>query len=203
MGNEIIARPLIDPHLDSYKGFFDHGWCGRIFEAVNTTSLNHPVGALMLAWRSANGVHLLPWLMVESLRKFAIGEAEGSLQYRASYADEVIKGVVSKIEMEMHYSLKQEQKKQPQAGRRQDREEAGGAMKTCRSKWRLMWNGTGILSFRCPSSSSVSLTYCTNYGSVFFAYEDFLANVIRTKEPTSEEEADQGSLCPPLRRPAD
>ena len=185
MDKEIIARPLIDPNLDSYKGFFNHGWCGRIFEAVRGSPLKDPVGVLMLAWRSANGVHLLPWLMVESLRRFATGEAEGSLQYRASYADEVIKGLVGKIEKGMQYSLKQEQRSNLKRVVAKIEKEAAGAMKTAYQQ--VAFDVERYWSSLLPLSEfqfSILGTQHTNYGSVFFAYEDFIANVIRTKEPT-------------------
>lgn len=185
MNKEIIARPLIDPHLDSYKGFFDHDWCGRIFEAIRTSLLKDSVRALMLAWRSANGVHLLPWLMVESLRKFATGEAEGSLQYRANYADEVIKGIVNKIAEGMHYSLKQEQRSNLKRVVAKIEKEAAGAMKTAQEQVAFdverYWGSLLPLS---EFQFSILGTQRTNYGSVFFAYEDFLASVIMTKEPT-------------------
>ena len=156
MDKEIIARPLIDPHLDSYKGFFDHAWCGRIFEAVRTSPLKDWVGELMLAWRSANGVHLLPWLMVESLRKFATGEAEGSLDYRASYADEVIKGVVNKIEKGMQYSLKQEQRSNLKRVVAKIEKEAAAAMKTAQEQVAFDVERYWASSSRCPSSGSAS-----------------------------------------------
>ncbi len=185
MDKEIIARPLIDPNLDSYKGFFDHGWCERIFESVRTSPLKDPVGELMLAWRSANGVHLLPWLMTESLRKFATGEAQGSLDYRASYADEVIKGIVNKIEKGMQYSLKQEQRSNLKRVVAKIEKEAVGAMKTAQEQVSFdverYWRSLLPLS---EFQFSILGTQRINYGSLFFAYEDFLANVIRMKEPT-------------------
>ena|GEM_PF-2599970 len=185
MDKKIIARPLIDQHLDSYKGFFDHEWSRRIFEAVRTSSLEDPVWELMLAWRSANGVHLLPWLMVESLRKFATGEIEGSLQYRASYAEEVIKGVVNKIAEAMHYSLTQEQRSNLKRVVTKIEKEAAGTIKT--AKEQVAFDVERYWASLLPLSEfqfSILGTQRTNYGSLFFAYEDFLANVIRTKEPT-------------------
>jgi len=43
-------------------------------ELVGTSLLAAPFDALMVSWRSANGAHLLPWLMAESLRSFADAE---------------------------------------------------------------------------------------------------------------------------------
>src|SRR5262245_8989234 len=103
--NDIIDNVLIDPNLDSYQQFFDHGWCKRIFEAVESSSLNDAICTLMVAWRSTNGSHMLPWLMAHSLRQFAEGEGDGSLRFRANYSEEIIRGVVDKIESKMHHNL--------------------------------------------------------------------------------------------------
>jgi hypothetical protein len=71
MDKEIIDNVLIDPNLDSYQQFFDHGWSKRLFEAVEASPLKDAVNALMVAWRSTNGAHLLPWLMVQGNGRFA------------------------------------------------------------------------------------------------------------------------------------
>ena len=83
MENEIIERAIIDPNLDSYKSFFDHEWCERTFTSVATSRLKNPVDTLMSAWRRTDGIHRLPWVMVDQLRGYAEGEVG------ASYATEL------------------------------------------------------------------------------------------------------------------
>jgi hypothetical protein len=83
MEKEIIDNALIDPNLASYEQFFDHDWCKRIFGLVESSTMEAAVDTLMVAWRSTDGAHRLPWLMAESLRRFAEGEYKGSLRARA------------------------------------------------------------------------------------------------------------------------
>src|SRR4051812_34761599 len=134
MDKDIIDTPLIDPNLDSYQQFFDHGWCKRMFEAVETSPLKDAVSTLMLAWRSANGAHLLPWLMVHSLKRFAEGEGNGSLRFRANYSSEVVKGLVEKLETKMHYSLNLDQRMALKRVVARIEEEAQDALKTAQSQ---------------------------------------------------------------------
>ena len=101
MENEVMDHALIEPNLASYEQFFDHDWCKRIFGLVNNSPLKHAVDTLMVAWRSTNGVHLLPWLLIQSLREFADGEHKGSLRFRVDYSGTVVKGICDKLEARM------------------------------------------------------------------------------------------------------
>jgi hypothetical protein len=185
MNDDIIDNVLIDPNLDSYQQFFDHGWCKRTFEAVETSPLKDAVSALMVAWRSANGSHLLPWLMVHSLKRFAEGEGDGSLRFRANHSGEVVKGIVGKIETKMQYSLNLDQRMALKRVVTRIEEEAHDAFKTAHSKMDFPLGGYwDFLTHNSEFQFSILGTQRINYGSLFFAYEDFLANVIRTKEPT-------------------
>ncbi len=49
MEKEIIDSAIIDPNLDSYEQFFDHDWCKRIFELVESFPLKAAVDTLVLA----------------------------------------------------------------------------------------------------------------------------------------------------------
>lgn len=185
MDKDIIDTPLIDPNLDSYQQFFDHGWCKRIFEAVKTSPLNDAICALMVAWRSTNGAHMLPWLMVHSLKRFAEGEGNGSLRYRASYSGEVVKGIRDKLESRMQHNLKLDQRLALKRVVSKIEQEAHDALKFAQSN--LDFPLAGYWDFLTHASEfqfSILGTQRTNYGALFFAYEDFLANVIRTKEPS-------------------
>lgn len=192
MEKDIIDQPIIDPNLDSYEKFFDHDWSRRIFEAVQKSPLKDAVDALMVAWRSTNGAHLLPWLMVESLKGFAEGEYKGSLQYRADYAGNVVKGIVEKLESRMQYSLKLDQRLALKRVVAKIEEEAHEALKTAQEQFEF--DVAGYWNFLIHTSEfpfCILGTQRINYGSLFFAYEDFLANVIRTKEPTYSSKKEQ------------
>lgn len=88
MDKDIIDTPLIDQNLDSYEQFFDHDWSRRMFEAVRTSPLNNAICTLLVAWRFTNGAHMLPWLMAQSLKRFAEAEPNGSLRFRSDYSSE-------------------------------------------------------------------------------------------------------------------
>jgi hypothetical protein len=192
MDKDIIDTPLIDPNLDSYKQFFDHKWAEHMFKAVETSPLNDAVCALLVAWRSASGSHMLPWLMAESLRRFAEGEGNGSLRYRANYSGAIIKGIVNKLESRMHHSLKLDQRRALKRVVTKIEEEAHDAFKTAQAN--VTFPLAGYWDFLVRTSEfqfSILGTQRINYGSLFFAYEDFLANVIRTKEPRYSSKKDQ------------
>jgi hypothetical protein len=185
MDKDIIDHVLIDPNLDSYQQFFDHGWCKRMFEAVETSPLKDAISTLMVAWRSANGSHMLPWLMAHSLRRFAEGEGNGSLRFRADYSGTVIKGIVTKIEGRMSPSLNLDQRLALKRVVAKIEEEVHEAIKAAQSNVEFPLAGYwAFLTHASEFQFSILGTQRTNYGSLFFAYEDFLSNVIRTKEPT-------------------
>jgi hypothetical protein len=185
MDKDLIDHVLIDPNLDSYQQFFDHGWARRMFEAVKPSPLNDAISTLMMAWRSANGAHLLPWLMVHSLRRFAEGEGSGTLRFRADYSRTVIEGVVNKIEGRMNPSLNLDQRLALNRVVTKIEEEAHEAVRAAQSNMDFPLAGYwDFLTHASEFQFSILGTQRTNYGSLFFAYEDFLANVIRTKEPT-------------------
>ncbi len=185
MDKDIIDRPLIDPNLDSYEQFFDHKWAERMFKAVETSPLGDALNSLMMAWRSANGAHMLPWLMAHSLKRFAENEGNGSLRFRADYSGEVVKGIVNKLESRMQHSLKLDQRLALKRVVGKIEQEAHDAFRTAHSKAEFplpgYWNS---LVHTSEFQFSILGTQRINYGALFFAYEDFLANVIRTKEPT-------------------
>lgn len=185
MNKDIIDVPVIDQNLSSYEKFFDHAWCLQIFQAVNGSPLDDAVSSLMMAWRSANGAHVLPSLMVESLKKYARGEVEGSMSYRANYSDKVIKGLVSKLEGMLKYSLKIDQRQALRRAVSRIEKEGYEAVKTAREQVQIDAAGYWNFLVNEPEFQFCILgTQRLNYGSLFFAYEDFIANVIRTKEPT-------------------
>ncbi len=182
MEKEIMDHALIEPNLASYEQFFDHAWCKRIFALVNNSPLKHAVDTLMVAWRSTNGVHLLPWLLIQSLREFADGEYKGSLRFRADYSGTFVKGLCDKLEARMP-TLNFNQRIALRRAVAAIEEEAFQTLRSEQSKvhfdveqyWEFITH-TSEFPFCILGSQRI------NYGSLFFAYEDFLANVIRTKE---------------------
>jgi hypothetical protein len=184
MGENIAETVLIDPQLASYEKFFDHEWAKRTFEAVKNSPLEDAVDDLIVTWRSADGAHRLPWLMVETLRQYADGEFLGNLQFRANHAQEVIKRVVNKIEDAMQYHLKLDQRSALKRAVSKMEKEAFVAVRTAREQIKMdvpeYWQ---YLIAQSEFHFSILGTQRINYGSLFFSYEDFLANTIRTRDP--------------------
>lgn len=182
MNDDTIERIVIDPNLDAYKQFFDHEWCKRIFASVHTSRLKPPLESLMVAWRSTNGTHHLPWLMVHSLRGFAEGHNRGSLQFRADYSGEVVRGIVEKIETRMRHNFTIAQKGALKRVVKQIEEEAFEAEKIAEAQFCFDTTGYWESLIRNPDFVfSILGSQRASYGSLLFAYEDFLANTIKTK----------------------
>jgi len=184
MDQDIIEKALVNPNLSSYEKFFDHDWSRRIYEAVRTSPLKDALGDLMVAWRSANGSHILPWLMVESLKHYAGGEIDGSILYRADYAGGVVKGIVDKLEDKMQYRLKFDQRGALKRAVTSIEQEAHEDLKKAKAATKFdvsaYWN---FLINTSEFQFCILGTQRNNYCSLFFPYEDFLAAVIKTKEP--------------------
>jgi len=185
MDKDIIDHVLIDPNIASYEKFFDHDWSKRMFEAVEKSPLRSAVEDLMVAWRSANGAHILPSLMVQSLKRFAEGEGNGNLRYSENYSGEVIKGIVGKLDSRMQYSLNLAQRRALKRVVAKIEEEAYRDLMTAQSRVEFPLAGYWNFLVHAPEFQfSILGTQRINYGALFFAYEDFLASVITTKEPT-------------------
>lgn len=180
---EIVEKILIDPNFNAYEQFFDHAWCERIVGLVKSSPLKAAVEGLMVAWRGTDGVHRLPWIMVKNLQAFADGEFEGQSRHRANYAERIIEGIVETLDYRIQ--LKHDQRVLLKRAIAKIEEEAFQELKAARAQVKMDLAGYWA-SIIQKSEFQFSLfgAQGTNYGTLFFAYEDFLANVIRTKDPT-------------------
>lgn len=77
---------LIDPRAESYRTFFDHAWARSMHELVSGSKLLDPVFNLCLSWKASVNAHVLPWLMVDGIRKFF----EGYLQGQATATEQLV-----------------------------------------------------------------------------------------------------------------
>ena len=209
MENEIIERAIIDPNLDSYKSFFDHEWCERTFTSVATSRLKNPVDTLMSAWRRTDGIHRLPWVMVDQLRGYAEGEVGASLRYRTRYHTNVVQGLCEKLEA-WTPSLDSEQRREQRRAVVRIEESSNQALKTAKSHVPFYVSGywdrmIGNFEFCVSILGAQRLTY----PSLFFAYEDFLASTIKAKKDPNYSSKGRNigldlksfsydTLCPPL-----
>lgn len=182
---DIIDAPVIDRNLDSYEQFFDHDWAKRMFETVQKSCLKDAVDTLMVAWRSSDGAHRLPWLMIHILGCFAKGGNNGSLEIRNDYFGEFIKRLVDEVEAGMNPNLNHDQRGALKRVIAKIEKKAFHALKAGEGQVdhdvKKVW---AYLAHNSEFQFSILGTQRINYSSLFFAYEDFLANVIRAKEPT-------------------
>jgi hypothetical protein len=188
MEKDFVQHALIEPNIDSYKQFFDHGWCESMFALARASPLENAVDKLMVAWRSTNGVHMLPWLLIQSLRGFANGDYKGTLGFWTGYSGTVIKGICDKLEARMP-TLSFEQRMALGRAVTAIEKEAFDTIRAIEPQvkvdveryieqyWEFVTNASEF-TFSILGSQRI------NYGSLFFAYEDFLANTIRIREPT-------------------
>jgi hypothetical protein len=182
MSNEIVENACIDQNVFSYQKFFDNDWSKEMFELVENSPLKKAFDSLIFAWRTANGAHLLPRLMAESLRSFAEGKHGGNLGFAASYSETLIKGFVNNLEARTHFNFSHDQRVAVRRALTQIEREARDSFKTAQAQvgfdinqyWNFLTNNN---EFQFCILGIQRINYC----SLFFAYEDFLANTIRTK----------------------
>lgn len=186
MDNEIVRRILIDPNLSSYEKFFDHNWSKDVFAAVKGSQLEGAADRLVFSWRSANGAHILPWLTIKLLTRLTLGLNDGNQLSSASYAGQFVREVVNKLEGKMDCHLNVDQRLALGRAIKTIEHDAREAVKSAGKKdqseemdryWHFLLQQS---EFQFCILGIQSITY----SSLYFAYEDFLQNVVRTREPT-------------------
>jgi hypothetical protein len=184
--NEILDTPILDPFYDSYQQFFDYKWADAILRRAANSPLKQAVIDFALACRYASEAHRLPWLSVELVRKYAEGERDGVIMFRARYLHRVIDGVVQKIVKKMNRTLRRDDLKALKGAVKEIEKEAFNSKGAARIKfntaayWQYMTNPkqdeTGIIPM------SIFGIQRNNYLALYFAYEDLSLHVIRTKK---------------------
>ena len=183
MEDETIETVVIDPRLSSYNGFFDLKWAERILTAVEGSLLKPAVNSLVVAWRSTNGSHRLPSLIVQSLQRFADAEPTAQLQARALYAERLAHDIAEKLEARMQYGLNFDQRRSLRRAVAKIEQETFEAAKLVRLRVKFDCEGYWKQIADEPEFRFCLIgTQGLNYGGLFFDYEDFLASVIRTKK---------------------
>lgn len=64
-----------DRRLESYRSFFDHAWARTLSDRTDGSGLEDPVFSLIMNWKAAANTHMMPWLLIETLKRFAEGYA--------------------------------------------------------------------------------------------------------------------------------
>lgn len=192
MNDGVVGRVVIDQNLSSYEQFFDHTWAYEVYKKVGNTLLKAPLETLILAWRLTDGNHRLPSLMMQMLRSFADGDVNAKIRARDCYIDKVVKAITGKIEKRLP-SLKPHQRIALHKAVAKIEKDEYEALKVVRDQITF-----DVESFWGRIVPEDEFRFCllgaqaANFGSLFFAYEDFIANAIRTKD--SEFDSKNGSL---------
>lgn len=186
MKDDVIAHPIVDPNLTSYEGFFDHDWSKRMLQATKSSTLDQPLSALLFAWRTTNGAHSLPSVMARTLTESILGSFKGSVQYRAMYSNYVVDGLVEKLEDKMQFNLSIDQRLHLSSVVEQIEREAADALKVAKKQ---VDRDMGAETSWAMITQEAEFAFCliglqrSNYNSLFFAYEEFLQNLVQLREP--------------------
>jgi hypothetical protein len=172
-----IKNIAIDDRLGSYKPYYDHGWAQRILEVTANTPLDPIVFDLTVAFRGIVNTHILPWLMVQNLKGFAVGMSKAyepvALQFVAIVAEKLSgrmsttlrhmqkKDLEANLQLLFQETMANREKAVTQAG---DFDVDGYWEKTlANSEFQLSLWGSQRLC----------------YGGFYYAYEDFLLRVFK------------------------
>lgn len=90
-----------DRRLESYRSFFDHAWAKTLNACAKGSGLEDPVFSLLMNWKAAANTHMMPWLLVETLKRFA----EGYARTQETASESSLARIAKHIPMAMEDSL--------------------------------------------------------------------------------------------------
>ncbi len=167
-------RKRIDPRIDEYKSFYDHDWAKRMSALTKDTLIDEIAFDLGIAWKSAANTHVLPWLMMETLKNFATGFAEAhdplSYNWLNLASDRIAQGMGQDLRLMQHQRIR--------SILQHLFEEAKSAFEAMPlgidfdGYWRDI---TQFTEFQLSLWGSQRIIY----GAVYYAYEDFLLRAFK------------------------
>jgi hypothetical protein len=172
---DVIGTVRIDDRLESFKTFFDHEWSRRISELSNGTALEKPVWTLAISWKGAANTHVMPWLMMHSMKNLWQGFVEGN----RAFGPALVSALVDRLPAEMGNSLSNMRRKQLESAVRIIAEQVNEATNDATSAFDLktLWS-----DFLSPDIQEfqLSLWGCQRlcYGAVYHAYENFVRQCV-------------------------
>jgi hypothetical protein len=176
MGVEPVKNIKIDTRVDAYKTYFDHAWYRKLDETVAGSKLEEPVFSLGMNWKSAANTHLMPWLMIQSIKRFW----EGHLRGQESASEQAVTHLAQHVPAEMGDSLSHMKRKKLAEVMTQ----IGGRMKQVREQNDEEINPQAVFDIFLsgPGGSELQLSIWGSqritYGAVFHAYEDFVSRCV-------------------------
>ena len=160
---------VIDPHLESYRTFFNHAWSRRMMELTEGTALDEIVFDLCVAWRGAANTHYFPWLMLQSMKSFAEGLAEAHEPFGKKW----LSAVSSRLVAEMGDGLRPDQRHQLESALQRLDAQVRAALEKDNYDFDAQKFFTDLVRHsEVQFSLWGSQRIC--YGAVYYTYEDFL-----------------------------
>jgi hypothetical protein len=168
-GNELSSEIKIDTRRESYANFFDNAWADSFLKAASETRLGQASLDLCISWKGSAVVCRMPWLMIDSLRGFHAGYTRGTRGYQPILA------AVAKI-VTLRVSLSETQRRevtQTIEGLSGQIEQELAAVSPLDPD--EIWRGyLKIPEFALSLWASMRKAY----GSLYYAYENYLRAVV-------------------------
>lgn len=167
-----------DNNLDSYQGFFDHSWMKQLSILTIDSQLENATMALGASWKGASNVRRMPWLMMiglkDAVENFSNYHQPIPIQVLSVLIEKIAKGLernaITLIGSERRALIKEIQQIETELlqGRSKNPLEIDE-----HHLWRQYLGQDEFLL--CLWMSEIN-AYC----SIYFAYENFLINAIKT-----------------------
>jgi hypothetical protein len=174
LDRQFNKKGLIENRFDSYKTFFDRQWADRLIKTAATTVFGRAAFDFIVATRHAANTHMLPWLVVDQLRHFY----RGVMEQDEPFAVQLANAAILKLEVERGEGLPGDVSRHIRVILRE------ASVETMRKRKRVA-DGFNIQSVWEEYLESKEFSYCIVgsqrlvYGALYFAYEDFLARLVR------------------------
>jgi hypothetical protein len=162
----------VEPHLESYRSFFDHAWFGKWTEETTGTPLYQPVFDLGFMWRCSANTHLLPWLMATTIQQ----TIERKTNMAEPFGKKYVSAVQQRLAKRMGSSLRKTQRHRMQVELDKILREVSAVMAIPD----LLPPETMWQSFLQNSEFQFALVGSQRlcYGAIYYAYEDFLTRCV-------------------------
>lgn len=177
---ELQRQTAIDSRIESYQGFFDPRWARSFLEASQDSKLREPAFALVCDWDCASNARSLPWVLATCLQRFLDCEFEQYEPLDLRKIRILRDKLVSKLEQKGETVRPMLRKKLIEAIEEVDVEATdicNWTRKSVQSTQDDLWD---VLVAEQAFLTAVWASERACYGTVYYAYECFIRECIRT-----------------------
>lgn len=187
MDDEPLRNLTFDHNFTNYRPFFDHGWATTIVQIAHGTPVFNAVFDLSLNLKAASNTHAMPFLMVQSLQNF--WEGMKSEEIGRTFAPTLVRHISQRLTQEVQFT--HTKRRDVQKALDKLASEALTADEVSKSTYLSVediWSG--YTTPGKPGSAEFLLIlygsqrFC--YGSMVHAYENFIREVLCTKNGQDE-----------------